>query len=253
MIDIGTFISESLDIVYAAIVIILALIISAIFRSSVRSAAKPLKLSRDTRKSAAWVFNLILYSITAIVCFYIFGWEVGTLLAGLGIAALAIGFAAQQLLSNIIAGFIIIAGKPFRIGDFISFEGGEGWVETIGLRSTSISTYDHNMIVVPNAVLIDSALVNSTGGQNRTMISVSVAVEPRKDLEKIAENAKKIPQGIPGCIVDAKNPVILNLRPIERLGRAHWLLELLFWIDDSKKQKEITTSVSIALNKLIQK
>ncbi len=251
MIGIENFITGSLDMIYAAIVIVIALIVSAIFHSSVRSAAKPLKLSRDTRKSVAWIFNIILYSITLILCLYIFGWEVGTLLAGLGIAALAIGFAAQQLLSNIIAGFIIIAGKPFRIGDFISFKDGEGWVDSMGLRSTSISTYDSNTIVVPNAVLIDSALVNFTGGQNKCRISVSVAVEPRKDLEKITERVKKIPSGIPGCIVDDNNTVIVNLRPIERLGRAHWLLELLFWIDDSKKQKEITTSVSIALNKLI--
>ena len=54
-------------------------------------------------------------------------------------------------------------------------------------------------------------------------------------------------------IVDDKNPVILNLHPIERLGRAHWMLELLFWIDDSKKQKEVTTAVSIALNNVLQK
>lgn len=87
-----------------------------------------------------------------------------TLFAGAGILAVVIGFAAQKALSDIISGIFIVAFRPFRVGDMI--QAGEagvfGTVEDINLRHTTILTFEHRRLVIPNSILSEDRIVNST-------------------------------------------------------------------------------------------
>lgn len=87
-----------------------------------------------------------------------------TLFAGAGILAVVIGFAAQKALSDIISGIFIVAFRPFRVGDMI--QAGEtgvfGTVEDINLRHTTILTFEHRRLVIPNSILSEDRIINST-------------------------------------------------------------------------------------------
>ncbi len=87
-----------------------------------------------------------------------------TLFAGAGILAVVIGFAAQKALSDIISGVFIVAFRPFRVGDMI--QAGEnaafGIVEDINLRHTTILTFENRRLVIPNSILSEDRIVNST-------------------------------------------------------------------------------------------
>lgn len=87
-----------------------------------------------------------------------------TLFAGAGILAVVIGFAAQKALSDIISGVFIVAFKPFRVGDMI--QAGEagvfGIVEDINLRHTTILTFEHRRLVIPNSILSEDRIINSS-------------------------------------------------------------------------------------------
>ncbi len=87
-----------------------------------------------------------------------------TLFAGAGILAVVIGFAAQKALSDIISGVFIVAFKPFRVGDMI--QAGEagvfGTVEDINLRHTTILTFEHRRLVIPNSILSEDRIINSS-------------------------------------------------------------------------------------------
>lgn len=87
-----------------------------------------------------------------------------TLFAGAGILAVVIGFAAQKALSDIISGVFIVAFKPFRVGDMI--QAGEagvfGTVEDINLRHTTILTFENRRLIIPNSILSEDRIVNST-------------------------------------------------------------------------------------------
>lgn len=92
-----------------------------------------------------------------------------TLFAGAGILAAIIGFSAQKAFSNIISGIFIVAFKPFRVGDHIvigaSASGASdlsGIVEDITLRHTVVLTFENRRIIVPNAIISDESIVNST-------------------------------------------------------------------------------------------
>lgn len=210
-----------------------------------------MKIGIDTQRSAFWVIHILLYLVAFVLCLYTLGLNITALLAGLGILALAVSFAAQDAIANIIAGFLIILTKPFRIGDYISFKGGSGWVDTIGLRATNVATYDSNTICVPNSELIASSLVNSTDGAKKSCVAVPFSIEPIPNMEKVVDKLKKIPPKIPGTLVDAKHPVVVNINPFERLGKTFWSIEVLFWVKDSHTEKAAITTLSQEVNKFI--
>ena len=244
------FFVEGLEIISVVLIFIAVSILSRTVAYTMKRTGEKIRLPRSTRKNAMWVINLIFYSLAIVVSLYVLKFDVGTLLAGMGIFALAVNFAAQQFLSNIIAGFILIIEKPFKIGDMISFNDSEGWIEDIGLRSTSISTYDGNLIVVPNSKLIESAVVNSTGGTPETMLSVPVLLEADKDIETISKQVKKIPKSIKSCLVDKKHDVRIFVHPTKEMGRLKYKMEVLFWVKDSKMTKDTITEFTLKMKKL---
>jgi small-conductance mechanosensitive channel len=84
-----------------------------------------------------------------------------TALATVGAAAtLAIGFAMQDVLANFVAGIFIFTDKPFRIGDWIEWDGHSGVVEDISLRVTRVRTFDNELLTVPNSHLTDGVIKN---------------------------------------------------------------------------------------------
>jgi MscS family membrane protein len=88
------------------------------------------------------------------------GLPVMSLLAGLGIGGLAVALAIRPTLENLIGGFILYIDRPVRVGDFCTFDGQNGTIERIGIRSTAIRALDRTLISVPNAQFADMKLVN---------------------------------------------------------------------------------------------
>ncbi|WP_096389970.1 mechanosensitive ion channel family protein [Halopenitus persicus] len=74
--------------------------------------------------------------------------------------ALAVGFAAQDLLGNFVAGIFILKDKPFEVGDWIEWDGNSGRVEDIDLRVSRIRTFDNERVTVPNGDLANTAVTN---------------------------------------------------------------------------------------------
>ena len=116
-----------------------------------------------------------------------------TLFAGAGILAALIGFSAQKAFSNIISGIFIVAFKPFRVGDNIMIGSGatgpglpdrSGIVEDITLRHTVILTFENRRIIIPNSVISDEFIVNSTIRDAATCEYVEVPVAYHTDLDK---------------------------------------------------------------------
>ncbi|MEA4863409.1 MAG: mechanosensitive ion channel family protein [Victivallaceae bacterium] len=90
----------------------------------------------------------------------ILGLNVTTLLAGAGVAGLAIAFAAQNTIANFFSSIMVIMDKPFAVGDRVRINNIDGTVEEVGLRSTRIRALDGNLFALPNSMVADNAIEN---------------------------------------------------------------------------------------------
>jgi len=107
-----------------------------------------------------WALGLILAAAAL-------GFDPQTVVTGLGLTSLALGFALKDIISNFISGILLLALRPFQIGDQIVIGDTEGSVERIELRATQIKTYDGRTAIVPNADVFTSRVINNTASPER--------------------------------------------------------------------------------------
>jgi len=113
-----------------------------------------------------------------------FGYNVSSLIAGFGITGLAVGFAAKEAIGNIFGSIGLLADKVYKIGEYISFNGYEGTVEKINLRSTTIRTLGGLPVNIPNNILANEEITN-VSKVNKRRIDISVDIEYGTPNEKI--------------------------------------------------------------------
>lgn len=111
------------------------------------------KLSKKT-------LSVILFLLGGLIIIQNLGYNVTSLVAGLGIGGVAVALAAKDTISNIFGSIIILFDRPFIVGDWIQFENTEGTVEYIGFRSTQIKTFYDSVISIPNAILANTKIDN---------------------------------------------------------------------------------------------
>lgn len=98
------------------------------------------------------------------------GVEVGALVAGLGLTGFALGFALKDVLSNFVSGIMLLAYRPFHIGDVIEMGDFLGTIETIRIRDTLVRTSDGRLVIIPNTKLITEVVVNHTDAGGATHV-----------------------------------------------------------------------------------
>lgn len=147
-------------------------------------------------KLAIWLLGVML---AAIIVFP--DLTPGSLFAGLGIGAVAIGFAFQDIFENFLAGVLIMLREKMRIGDVIECEGIGGKVEHITLRETHIRAASGELTVVPNAILFKNPVEILTDVEQRCH-TVVVGVSYDSDLDKAAEVIRKAVETVDAVDVD---------------------------------------------------
>jgi small-conductance mechanosensitive channel len=120
------------------------------------------------------------------------GVDISALLAGLGIAGLAVALALQNTLSGVFSAVYLALDKPIKQGDYISLEDGtEGFVDDISMRSTRIKTFSNTIVIVPNSKLTDMVMTNYYLPGKSIVLKVPVGISYDADLNKAEEIAIK--------------------------------------------------------------
>ena len=159
-----------------------------------------------------------------------FGYNVTSLIAGFGITGLAVGFAAKEAIGNIFGSFGLLADRVYKIGDYIKFNGYEGTVENINLRSTTVRTLEGFIVNVPNNVLSNEEITNVSQA-NKRRIDISVDVEYGTSNEKldvacailkeIAERETRILDGAE-TFIDNMAPSSIQVRLVAYTKETSW-------------------------------
>jgi MscS family membrane protein len=122
-----------------------------------------LPIVRKSMKFGVWSIGIVVALNNA-------GYDVGAVLAGLGIGGLALAMAARDTASNIFGGFTIFTDRPFSIHDRIRIGSYDGTVEEIGLRSTRVRTLSGTIVTIPNATFSDTAVENVSAEPSRKVV-----------------------------------------------------------------------------------
>ncbi len=130
--------------------------------------------------------GLVVVAIGVVYALSVAGIRVGPLLGALGVGGIALAFAAQDILQNLIAGVLLQVRRPFRIGDQVKLGDFEGVVDDVNLRAVVLTTYDGLTVYLPNAEVLKGAIVNYTRTPtSRTELMVGVSYDA--DLQQARE------------------------------------------------------------------
>lgn len=212
-----------------ALIILLALIIvrmgkniiDSIFRNRKHSLIRITERREETLKKL--IQNMLTYAVYFIAFIMILetlNLPIASLLAGAGVAGLAIGFGAQNLVRDVITGFFIIFEDQFSVGDYIITSGAEGTVEEIGIRTTKIKSWTGEVHIIPNG--------NITQVTNYSINNGLAVVDINVPYENDIETAEKIIEDVLAHLPEKYEQIVSQpvIHGIQALETSHFVIRV---------------------------
>ena len=191
------------------------------------------------------IVRFLVVAVGALVALEYVGVDVTPLLAGAGVAGLAVSLAAKDTLSNLIAGVLLILDRPFRVGDRIELwnapteTGSWGDVVEIGLRATKIRNPDNLVIVIPNNEIMRRDIVNYTASGDHIRLRIPFGIAYDADVEKAKAVILDVASDVEGVKSDSEPAVI-----VRSFGESSVNLELRVWIHDARRRRAIGDEIT---------
>ena len=164
-----------------------------------------------------------------------------------GAVAIGVGFGAQNVINNLISGWILMSERPVRIGDFIELDDNRGTVETIGNRSTRIRRIDGVHLLVPNSQLLERMVINWTLVDRRFRTSIRIGVvygSPVRLVEKLLQQAVSVQKEV----LPEPAPTVV----FEDFGDNALIFDTFFWCESSgeKELRSIRSDIRFRIDEL---
>ena len=181
--------------------------------------------------------GFIILATATIIALDLLGVNVMPFIAGAGVAGVAIGFAAKDTLSNLIAGVLLIIDRPFEVGDRIEVwsapAGTATWgdVIDIGLRATKIKTTDNIVIIIPNNEIMLRDIINYTTISEKIRVRINIGVAYDAHIQKAKDIILKVTESA-AWVAKHPPPAVV----VKNFGDSSVDLQLRVWIDDARKR-----------------
>jgi len=189
--------------------------------------------------------SVIVYLTAIITALDILGVNIMPFIAGAGVVGIAVGFAAKDTLSNLIAGILLIIDRPFEIGDRIEIwnapAGSATWgdVIDIGLRATKIRTTDNIVIIIPNNEIMKRDIVNYTIITSKIRVRINIGVAYDADTKKTKDIIIRVADSADWIVKEPAPKVV-----VRKFGESSVDLQLRVWIDDARKRMDTISYIT---------
>lgn len=181
------------------------------------------RLNRHAGMIAQKLVNYILVFTVGVYVLSSLGIDPTALIAVTGVVGIALAFAAQRSVSNVISGIFLLAEKPFEVEDTVEIDGTGGIIADIGLLSTRLRTFDNTYVRIPNETVASTKIINySRFGIRRAEIDVGIAY--KDDIAKAKEVLLEVANRHEGVLAEPK-PVVV----VKELADSSVNLRLLAW------------------------
>ena len=180
------------------------LFIIGIFFRIIAKAIRRVPESKLPAQRSTVILRFLKYCFYVIAVLYIlslFGINLKAIWGAAGIAGVAIGFAAQTSVSNLISGLFVLTEGSIHVGDTIIVGDVTGIVDEVKLLSVRVHTYDNQMVRIPNSTIINSNLTNNSY-HNKRRLTLKVGVDYSTDMRKVLETLQKAPSLCPTVLED---------------------------------------------------
>ncbi|MGG3888565.1 mechanosensitive ion channel family protein [Metabacillus fastidiosus] len=196
-------------------------------------------------KLAENIFSYALIFILIATLFNIFGLSVASLIAGAGIVGLAIGFGAQGLVSDVVTGFFLLLEKQIDVGDYITVGSFDGIVESVGLRTTQIRSFNGTLNYIPNREI--KSVSNHSRGNMRALVDIEIS--SNDNIDKAIDIMQQV------CDRIAKeNPLIVdgpNVIGVQSLGSSNTVIRIIAKTENMEQwavEREIRKAIKEVLD-----
>jgi small-conductance mechanosensitive channel len=181
--------------------------------------------------------GFVIIATAVIIALDSLGVNVMPFIAGAGVAGIAIGFAAKDTLSNLIAGILLIIDRPFEVGDRIEVwsapSGSSTWgdVIDIGLRATKIKTTDNIVIIIPNNEIMLRDIINYTTISEKIRVRIDIGIAYDADMQKAKNIILQVADSTEWVSKEPPPKVV-----VRKFGESAVDLQLRVWIHDARRR-----------------
>lgn len=233
------------NLMVALLVVLLFWLAAVLVRKAIRQGLSHTPLALPIRNLLVSLVGVAIVTTGFFTALGVMGLDktVTSLLAGVGILGLALGFALQSIAANFMAGVFLSVRRPFSIGDVIETNDFFGTVREINLRSTVLHRPTGQLVRIPNKEVFETPLVNYTS-TGRRRVDLTVGVSYGDDLEQAERLAIEAVEGVPGRL--SGEPVELYY---EGFGDSSIELVVRFWIP-FRRQTEFLAAQSEAVKRI---
>ncbi len=196
------------------------------------------------------IARAVIYIIGFIVLIVVLGFDVTTLVAGLGLSGVIITLAAQDTAKSLLGGTMIFLDKPFGVGDWIQLEGYEGLVEDITFRSTRIRTFENAIVNIPNANVSNTSITNWSKMEKRRY-KTNLCVEMDMSLERLEDFKVTIEQRLRERKTIIDDSIIVRFDVIKENGiniLIYSFMESIDYVSYLKEKEEVNYMIMKTLN-----
>jgi small-conductance mechanosensitive channel len=185
---IGEFSIDPGDLLIFGFIIWLSLKIAALVQFILNLDLMPrLDLPRGVPQTISRLTSYAVIAVGAVIASAAAGFDISRVTIIIGALGVGVGFGLQNIVNNFVSGLILLFERPIRVGDTLDLDNTGGVVDKIGMRATTVSTWDGAEIIVPNASLISGNVTNWTLNHNRRRMVIPVGVAYGTDAEKVAQ------------------------------------------------------------------
>jgi small-conductance mechanosensitive channel len=186
------------------------------------------QVGKGARYSMARLINYIIISIGFLIALKALGFEISRITIILGALGIGIGFGLQNIVNDFVSGLILLFEQPVRVGDIVQI--GESWseIKKIGLRATTVQTFDQADVIVPNSTLINNQVTNWTLSNRQVRLRIKVGVVYGSNVGLVMEKLMKCAKDNPK-VAHEPAPQVLFLS----FGDSSLDFELRVWVVDA--------------------
>ncbi len=236
------------DVIAFILTIWISILISRFVRFILDEDVYPrLKLSRGVPATISLLINYSIITLGFVAAISAAGMEWSKLAILAGALGVGIGFGLQNLVNNFVSGLILIFERPIKVGDTIEFGTLLGRVLRIGIRSSTVRTYEGAEVIVPNGNIISSEVVNWTLSDKLRRIEILVGVAYGTDPEKVINILKGI--------VAEHDSILKNPEPVvlfTEFGDSSLNFSLRFWTADFEEWLNLKSEITVLVNKALK-